>query len=218
MSAQPPHILLTGFGPFPGIEKNVSCVFARRLAALCQREFDGFHFVSATLPVSWRAAPDVLSGLLSHYTPVLALHFGVSERARGFVLETAGRNTMKACADADGALPMSDQVIVGCESQIAATLPIQKIAATLERETVPVEISDDAGGYLCNAVLFHSLAIAAGHAGPELPRGHTAGFVHIPSDISFEAPSLAGTSIDWPLALRGGRLIVETAITSLTNR
>ncbi len=210
-----PHILLTGFGPFPGVERNISGVFARRLAALSQRNFEGFHFVSASLPVSWRAAPDMLSRLLAQYEPALALHFGVSEAARGFVLETVGRNTMQPCLDCEGQLPKTPHVISGCVPQLATTLPVREVADALERETIPVQISDDAGGYLCNAVLFHSLAVAAGHAGPETPHGHTAGFVHIPVDIPDEATCRTETPLDWPLALRGGQLILKSAIAAL---
>ena len=218
MSAQIPHILLTGFGPFPGVEQNISSVFARRLAALGQRDFDTFHFVSATLPVSWRAAPDVLSGLFEQYAPVLTLHFGVSETARGFVLETVARNEMQHCIDCDGALPEATEVISGCVPQLTATLPVRNVTEALQNAAVPVELSNDAGGYLCNAVLFRSLAIADGLAGPHMPRGHIAGFVHLPVGIPDEATCRETTPLDWPLALRGGQVILKSAIGALPKK
>ena len=44
---------------------------------------------------------------------------------------------------------------------------------------MPVSLSNDAGGYLCNAVLYHALH-AIGSAGHPC----RAGFIHLPVDLS----------------------------------
>ncbi len=61
---------------------------------------------------------------------------------------------------------------------VTRTIAIDTIAEQLNNKGHSASISDDAGGYLCNAVLYHSLAFAEAHGGCNV------GFVHIPSDLS----------------------------------
>ena len=107
MSALHSTILLTGFGPFPGVPENMSAVLVERLAAVAQRKFPKHHIVSDVLPAEWVAAPKRLARLYTREQPHLALHFGVSKRAKGFVIETQGRNECRNAPDARGARPRS---------------------------------------------------------------------------------------------------------------
>ena len=61
----------------------------------------------------------------------------------------------------------------------AVTIAAPSIAATLESKGYPVSLSNDAGGYLCNAALYHSLALAERRGGD-----CRVGFVHIPADLT----------------------------------
>lgn len=88
-----PVFLLTGFGPFPGAPRNASSLLIEALAKLAARRLPGFAVRAETLPTEWQAGPARLSALLDDLRPAVALHFGVSHRARGFVVETRARNT-----------------------------------------------------------------------------------------------------------------------------
>ncbi len=59
-----------------------------------------------------------------------------------------------------------------------STIGVETLATHLNSRGYPASISDDAGGYLCNAVLYQSVALA------EARGGCNVGFVHIPSDLS----------------------------------
>ena len=61
---------------------------AARRRRLCRRAH--CHAILAT---EWAAAPRTLDGLLAEVKPDLVLHFGVSSRARGFEVESAGAPT-----------------------------------------------------------------------------------------------------------------------------
>ena len=56
------------------------------------------------------------------------------------------------------------------------TLPVKTIVRRLHELGLPAEASDDAGQYLCNAVLYQSLGLIEG-AG-------MVGFVHLPSALA----------------------------------
>src|SRR5262245_24302580 len=102
MALNRPVILLTGFGPFPGMPENASARLVERLAPAARRIFSGFGIEAAVLPTEWRAGPQRLESLLAAFQPVIALHFGVSAHAKGFTVESRGRNAACALPDAAG--------------------------------------------------------------------------------------------------------------------
>jgi pyroglutamyl-peptidase len=191
------------------MEDNVSARFVPKLADLAARRFPGHRVVSRLLPTEWEAAPVRLAAWYAREKPRLALHFGVSGRAEGFVIETLARNTACAKADATGALPEAACVAPGGPNSIEVRLPTSEIAKRLGALGLPVAISDDAGDYLCNAILYKSLAIC------EAP-GQTAaaGFIHLPVSLPRrEKGDVAdGSALDWEGALAGGLEIIRTCL------
>lgn len=174
-----PTILLTGFGPFPGVEENISGRLIVTLAKQARAEFPDYRIRSSVLPTEWHTAPKRVTALFQNHLPVLALHFGVTKEANGFRLETRGLNICRGSEDAAGCMPLSPELVAEGARAHAATLPVVSIARHLEARGFPVSISDDAGGYLCNAVLYHALQTVAVSGRP-----CRVGFVHIPPDLS----------------------------------
>lgn len=204
-------ILLTGFGPFPGVAENASQRFVPKLAHLAARRFSAHRVVSRILPTEWERAPARLEDLYERERPKLVLHFGVSTQATSYVIETRARNTRKAAADAAGALPRDDVVLRGGPDALAARLPAEDIKLRLAALKVPAVTSNDAGSYLCNAILYRSLICAEQIAEPE-----AVGFFHIPSEIP---PALLKSRadpnvmrFDWGTALIGGLEIIRTCL------
>lgn len=179
-----PTVLITGFGPFPGVPHNLSGDLARRLAIAAQSRFRGVRIVSEVLPVSWDRAPHLVARLVARHRPSLALHFGVSAKATGFVIETCGRNIAVARPDCSNATPSRHLLIPHGAAAHDATIPAARIVARLLQLGLPASCSGDAGGYLCNAVLYHSLALAERQRSHPRCSGHVAGFVHIPAWLS----------------------------------
>ncbi len=177
-STQPRTILLTGFGPFPGMPFNVSVQVAHRLADAARARWPQ-HIVEAyELPTEWIAGPDLVHRLWGRLRPDIALHFGVASEAPGMQIETSARNNCRMDPDASGALPLSPERIAGGRDALAASLPIDAIMRRLQVLRVPSCISEDAGAYLCNAVLYESVV----HASVARPVA-LAGFVHIPPHL-----------------------------------
>lgn len=194
-------LLITGFGPFPGVPRNASGELAERLGILAKRTFPSVRFEVATLPTEWHTAPPMLERLFTGHRPDIALHFGVSHQARGFVVETQARNAARN-ADASGVVPYADALIPNQPDTRATTLPTARMVERLRRAGLPAALSQDAGAYLCNAILFHSLRLSD-HVGP----GTRSGFIHIPTRLP-----MTGAGLTLNAALRGGLEIIATAL------
>jgi pyroglutamyl-peptidase len=204
-------ILLTGFGPFPGVAENASQRLVPKLAHLAARRFSAHRVVARILPTEWERAPARLEDLYERERPKLVLHFGVSPHASSYVIETQARNARKPAADATGALPRDSAVVRGGPDTLAARLPAADIAQRLTALKVPAVTSSDAGTYLCNAILYRSLICAEQIAEPE-----AVGFLHIPQHIP---PALLKSRanpdelrFDWGTALIGGLEIIRTCL------
>ena len=161
------------------------------------------RIVAGVLPTEWESAPKQLAQLYALEQPRLALHFGVSERARGFVLETRGRNECRDAPDARGARPLSRCISESAPESLDVSIPAKRIVARLTALGIPAGLSDDAGAYLCNAVLFHALRLAEAEQGPRV------GFIHIPPRISDRA---AARTLDWDTAMAGGLEIIRVCL------
>jgi pyroglutamyl-peptidase len=173
-------VLITGFGPFPGVPVNATMRLLPELARAATKRFPDVRFVLEVLPTEWEAAPRRLQELLAEVDPDLALHFGVSSRARGFEIEQRARNVCAATPDASGALPPAAALRDGGAEHLPASLPVRHIVARLRRLGIPAFVSRDAGTYLCNAALYHSLVCAKDDAAS----GRRVGFVHIPATLA----------------------------------
>ncbi len=157
---------------------NVSAELVRRVVRRARRVSPLFQFATAVLPTEWARAPRLIAALHGRYRPVLALHFGVASGTECLRLERTALNVCRPSPDAAGVLPFAENLSDDGPLQRHATIAIDTIAEQLNNKGHSASISDDAGGYLCNAVLYHSLAFAEAHGGCNV------GFVHIPSDLS----------------------------------
>lgn len=209
-----PVILLTGFGPFPGVPENATARLVPRLAKAARELFPAYEVVAAILPTEWVAAPQKVGDLLARPGTVLALHFGVSRQAQGFQIELVGRNRCSVVADAAGKMPAGECLLDDGPTELACTLPVERIMQRLTQLGVPVRTSTDAGGYLCNALLYHSLGAAETLAKP-----HLVGFVHLPADLvghgaDGRAPH-PDCRLDWRGAMAGGVEIIAACLEGL---
>ena len=203
----PLAVLLTGFGPFPGAERNVSADLVRTAARRLRHRYPevGFHVV--ILPTEWARAPVALQRQYHRLRPAIAVHFGISSTARTLVIETRAANSCRPLPDAKDALPPAPFVSPGGPAALKVTLPIDRILRHLRRHAIPHTRSTDAGNYLCNAALYHSLWLSR----EMTPRGR-AGFIHIPANLEKGngSPGLGG--LPWEAAVCGAVFIVAAAI------
>ncbi len=173
--ARPARILVTGFSVFPGAPVNPT----EALVGILRDDppaGDGIEaFRAEVLAVEYATIQQRLSAIGREFLPDIAVHFGLASECAGFRLERVARNThAEARPDQSGAMPSTALVCAGPET-LPSTLPLDLVAGRLVYAGLPVEWSDDAGGYLCNTVFTLSVAHACDGLRPAM-----SGFVHVP--------------------------------------
>src|SRR5258706_8315850 len=201
-----PLVVLTGFGPFPGVAANASALLVPELACRASELLPWARFHHEILPTEWRQAPARAAALIKEQRPAVLLHFGVSSRARALNLETRGRNSARMICDDAGQLPEAPCFVAAGPEILLTDLPVAHIAERLRSRRVPAVISRDAGGYLCNAVLYRSLYEARHQSVPA-----RVGFVHLPSSLR-RRRSGDHRGLSWEQAISGSLEIIAAGL------
>ena len=166
--ARRPKVLITGFPAFPGAPVNPT----EWLVSTLNHE----DVETAVIPCVYAEVGSVLEGLGRKFDPDIVIHFGLSRQAEGFVLEARARNACRADLLDNSGLSFGTGPISAFSPEfVPASLPNAEICLQLKKAGYPADISDDAGGYLCNFAFYHS----AGRLIPVL-RSKMIGFVHVP--------------------------------------
>jgi pyroglutamyl-peptidase len=179
MTASPAKLLITGFGPYPGVPANPTAELVPRLHQALERKLPTTPLRSEILPVDWQRAPQRLAQLLDATVPDVALHFGTSTKAAAILVETVARNRRKMAVDQTGAGPAGRVVAAGGARLVRACRALHPLVGRLRSRGHPVERSNDAGRYLCNSIYYSSLCHAAAAPRPRLTL-----FVHIPPGLT----------------------------------
>lgn len=171
---EPPRVLLTGFGPFPGMPSNPSAWLVEALAERWPAHaFDG-EIHARILPTEWEAAA-LMPRLCETLQPHVMIHFGVCENAKTIRIEHSAHNRAAPRADANGALPASPVILAEGPERLDTPLPVSALARHLNTSGVSAVSSHSAGHYVCNFLYYQSLDWAGRQPTPRLVL-----FVHIP--------------------------------------
>jgi pyroglutamyl-peptidase len=168
-----PRILVTGFEPFPGASINPTEALVERLRANPPR-IDGV-FRAEVLPVDYMKVGARLVEIGCDFSPDIAIHFGLALECRGFRLERVARNRFAADRPDNAGVLKAEGPICKAPDLLPSNLPLNAIHDALATRGLPVEWSDDAGGYLCNMVFTLSRAHACEGFTPAM-----SGFIHVP--------------------------------------
>ena len=162
-------LLLTGFGAFPGVTDNPTARVAQSLHGL---PLAGWRVQGAVLPVAWERARAEVAGLVAAHAPACIVHLGVATEATAVRIENQGANHLQfRIADVDGAQPQAGEIVPLAPATLTTPVAVARLVAHLQPLGVTVELSENAGRYVCNATYFTSL-----HAYPE----RRVLFVHLP--------------------------------------
>ena len=156
------QIIVTGFEPFGGAERNASWEAVKELTGVR----------TVLLPVSFRRACGMVRELAAGEADAI-LCVGEAGSREKITIERIAVNLMDArIPDNDGNQPKDEPVCPGKPEARFSTLPVRTML-----EAVPdAELSCTAGTYVCNAV-FYTLMDEI-HDRGNVTRG---GFVHVPA-------------------------------------
>ncbi|HEX2501103.1 MAG TPA: pyroglutamyl-peptidase I [Methylomirabilota bacterium] len=197
-----PVILVTGYEPFGTHSLNPSQELAKLLDG---RRIGNCAVAGVVLPVHHREAARHVSVLLGEMAPVAVVHLGLAEGRSRLALERVALNVMDyRIPDNAGYRAEGEPCAAEGPAAYFASLPLPEMLAALTAEGIPAYVSNTAGTYLCNQILYstlHEIALR------ELTA--RAGFIHLPLLPAMVAASgLDQPSMDFALMLRG----VETAL------
>jgi pyroglutamyl-peptidase len=164
-------LLVTAFGPFPGVMRNPS----REVALALERDPPpGVSVVARELPVTFEGAPLGVDELVAGCAcrPDALLGLGVQRRGT-LRLERRARGRL-AGMRADNAGRTPDELALDLGPDRECTLDLEALADELRAAGAPgVEVSSDAGGYVCERTFYQLLARGAELGVPAL-------FLHVP--------------------------------------
>jgi pyroglutamyl-peptidase len=165
-------LLLTGFEPFGGENVNPSWEIARRLDG---ETIGDWVVVARRLPVIWGQAVSAMADLIAELTPDMIVSLGQSGRPE-ITPERLGINVSDAgVADNAGVFKTDDPIDATGPVAYWSGLPIKAMAEAMRAAGVPSKVSNTAGTYLCNHVMYGTLHHLATHG-----LGIPAGFIHVP--------------------------------------
>lgn len=186
-------VLLTAFEPFEGESINPSWEAVRSFDG---KLIDGACVVARQLPVAYSRCGAVLTQALEELQPDRILCIGQAGGRSDISVERVAINIDDArIPDNEGQQPIDQPVVVGGPAAYFSTLPIKAIVAATREAGVPASVSQTAGTFTCNHVMYRLLHWLATHQSSA--RG---GFIHIPylpeQAVKHPgAPSMAAASV-----------------------
>ncbi len=144
------RVLVIGFEPFDGRQQNASWLAARALAA---ESHASLQLRALQLPVCWGEPWPHLEQALRDWPADSIIAMGEG-RPGAFRLETRARNLRKEREDNRGELPHSLLIAPDGPAEYRASADCGRLQAALAAEGIPLELSADAGAFLCEELLY----------------------------------------------------------------
>lgn len=164
-------ILVTGFEAFNGEQINPSEEIIKALA-----ETFGEELYTLRLPVEFKEAEKKLTEAIAHLTPDITLSLGQAAGRECITIERVAINVDDAkYPDNIGYQPVDVTICGEGPAAYLTTLPLRGILTCLAENGIEARISNTAGTYVCNHVMYQALHLAS-NGYPAMK----AGFIHVP--------------------------------------
>jgi len=201
------RILLTAFGAFPGAPVNPTMKIASALQNR-HRKFErhGILLETRVLPVVYDGVRARLERMIAETRPDIVLHLGLAGRRKAMSIETRALNRLSilhvdALRRYSGSIFVEGKAPLQRRSRYGAT----RLARTMAFAGARSRLSMDAGDYLCNQTLYHSLGLHPG----------LCGFVHVPRPKALRRPVRPGRPADGRPSLAAMIAAMERALFQL---
>ena len=204
-------LLITAFEPFGGEAVNPALLAVERLPD----QIGPVELVKLTVPVEFGRSAAAVCAAVDAHKPDAVLCVGQAGGRAAITPERVAINCDDApIPDNAGAQPVDLPVAADGPAAYFATLPVKAMTAAIRAEGLPAALSNTAGTYVCNHLMYgvlHHLAQTA----PTV-RG---GFLHVPYTTEQAAGKAAGTpSLPLQDIVRGLAAAVEAIGQNQTDR
>ncbi len=165
-------LLVTAFDPFGGEAINPALEAVKQI-----RETLGpIVVVKQEVPTVFGKAIETLKQAIEREMPDAVLCVGQAGGRFDITVERVAINIDDArIADNEGNQPIDQKIETTGETAYFATLPIKAMVSAVRKAGIPASISNTAGTFVCNHLLYGLLHFLSGF--PKTVRG---GFIHVP--------------------------------------
>lgn len=200
------RVLLTGFEPFGGETVNPSGEAVKRLD---DKTIAGAEVVARILPVAWDDAGPLCQQAIAELDPEIVLMVGQAGGRTAISIERVAINVQNGKDNKDVA---REEAPIDPDGPAAyfGTLPVKKMAERISAAGIPAVVSNTAGTYLCNHIMYHTLHSAATKG--QRVRGT---FIHIPFLPEQVANKPGQPSMALETIVRALEIAVETAVAAV---
>ena len=165
-------VLVTGFTPFAGEDTNPSWEIVKELPD----SIAGYCIEKLKVPTEFGKAIDVAAKAIDKIQPKVVLCFGQAGGRSRMSVERVAINVDDArIADNAGKQLIDEPIRRNAPAAYFCTVPVKAMVANMVRAGAPTEVSNSAGTFVCNHLIYgvlHHIA-SQGYA-------IRAGFVHVP--------------------------------------
>jgi len=187
-SCKKDKVLITGFGPFGTHKRNSSSEAVKILPSLSLP--NNIELVTKLLPVEYQVIDAKIPKMWKKHKPRLVIHVGLSSMVDKITLEQCAYNKGYCKPDNKNYYPSSLCCKTSAPDTIISSINMQEISESdiLKNNNISVNVSHEAGRYLCDYIFFSSLH----HIHATSKTGVAAAFIHVPPlDLPFSAADLA---------------------------
>jgi pyroglutamyl-peptidase I len=165
-------VLITGFEPFGGETVNPSWEVVKLLDGMI---IDDCRVVARQLPCVFGESLEVLNAAIDALQPSVVLAIGQAGGRVDVTVERVAINVDDArIPDNRGQQPVDVAIVPDGPAAWFSTLPIKSMVEALREAGIPASVSQTAGTFVCNHVMYGVLHKLADR--PEVKGG----FIHIP--------------------------------------
>ncbi len=168
-------LLLTGFEPFGDYKINPSEIIAQELDG---KTFTKIKVIGKSIPLRYIEIQSTVINLISEINPAIIINMGQAPRSM-IAIERVAINLadVSKAAYSCGSKPDSEILVKEGPTAYFSTLPVKQLAKHLQSNGIPSYVSNTAGTFGCNQIMYHSL----NHLDTSSKIGSVlAGFIHLP--------------------------------------
>lgn len=165
-------VLITGFEPFGGESINP----AWEAVAAMDETRTGAQLVRLSVPVTFADSIPVIHAVMEKEHPDIVICVGQAGGRSAITPERIAINVDDArIPDNAGAAPKDEPIYADGSAAYFATVPVKRMVEAIRRENLPAMLSNTAGTYVCNHVMYGILYWME----REFP-DMKGGFIHVP--------------------------------------
>lgn len=144
-------ILVTGFDPFGEDKINPAIESVNKLPD----EIKGVKIIKLEIPTVYMKSLEKIDEAIKEYNPDVILSIGQAGSRPDITVERVGINVDDyRIKDNEGNQPIDTKIYDDGENAYFSNLPIKAIVENIRKNNIPASISNTAGTFVCNHVLY----------------------------------------------------------------